>query len=451
MSKPDDAYSHVERAQMPSADPIRDGSHTISSNGTNTVVTEPIPPAKPPATPPRQRSFAWLWLLILGGAAFFGYRYWHAAQQKQQAAAAAQASRAAHRAVPVVGVPARTGEIPIYLRGLGSVAAFNSVTVKSRVDGQLIAVHFEEGQYVKQGDLLAEIDPRPFQVQLESAEGQLARDQAQLNDARVNLARYQALWDAKVIAKQQLDTQAALVGQYQGAITADQSAIDNAKLQLTYAHITAPISGRIGLRLVDVGNIVHAADANGLALIAQLQPIAVLFTIPADNLPPVLKKLQAGAKLPVDAYDRDDRNKLASGSLLTVDNQIDPTTGTSRLKAVFNNADNALFPNQFVNCRLLLDTRHNVVIVPAPAIQRGPSGSYVYVVNADQTVTMRPVTVGIAEGNDVEVTKGLNGGAVVVTDGQEKLQDGNKVDVHTPNAPNGSAPRLTRSKGSPAK
>jgi multidrug efflux system membrane fusion protein len=188
-----------------------------------------------------------------------------------------------------------------------------------------------------------------------------------------------------------------------------------------------------------------------LALIAQLQPIAVLFTIPADNLPPVLKKLQAGAKLPVDAYDRDDRNKLASGSLLTVDNQIDPTTGTSRLKAVFNNADNALFPNQFVNCRLLLDTRHNVVIVPAPAIQRGPSGSYVYVVNADQTVTMRPVTVGIAEGNDVEVTKGLNGGAVVVTDGQEKLQDGNKVDVHTPNAPNGSAPRLTRSKGSPAK
>jgi multidrug efflux system membrane fusion protein len=318
----------------------------------------------------------------------------------------------------------------------------------------LIAVHFTEGQYVNKDELLAEIDPRPFQVQLESAEGQLARDQAQLNDARVNLARYQALWDAKVIAKQQLDTQGALVGQYQGAITADQSAIDNAKLQLTYAHITAPIAGRIGLRLVDVGNIIHAADANGLALIAQLQPIAVLFTIPADNLPPVLKKLQAGIKLAVDAYDRDDRNKLASGSLLTVDNQIDPSTGTSRLKAVFPNTDNALFPNQFVNCRLLLDTRHNVVIVPSPAIQRGPSGSYVYVVKPDQTVAMRPVTVGIAEGNDVEVTNGLAGGDIVITDGQEKLQDGSKVDAKAPGAtgaPAAPAPPVRRSKGSPAK
>jgi multidrug efflux system membrane fusion protein len=395
-----------------------------------------------------------VWLLILGAAGFFGYRYWHAAQQKAAAAAAQQAYRAAHRAVPVVAVPARVGDVPIYLRGLGSVAAFNSVTVKSRVDGQLIAVHFTEGQYVNKDELLAEIDPRPFQVQLESAEGQLARDQAQLNDARVNLARYQALWDAKVIAKQQLDTQAALVGQYNGAITADQSAIDNAKLQLTYAHITAPIAGRIGLRLVDVGNIIHAADANGLALIAQLQPIAVLFTIPADNLPPVLKKLQAGIKLPVDAYDRDDRNKLASGSLLTVDNQIDPSTGTSRLKAVFPNTDNGLFPNQFVNCRLLLDTRHNVVIVPSPAIQRGPSGSYVYVVNSDQTVAMRPVTVGITEGNDVEVTNGLSGGAIVITDGQEKLQDGSKVDAKAPGAtgaPAAPAPPVRRSKGSPAK
>jgi multidrug efflux system membrane fusion protein len=395
-----------------------------------------------------------VWLLILGAAGFFGYRYWHAAQQKAAAAATQQAYRAAHRAVPVVAVPARVGDAPIYLRGLGSVAAFNSVTVKSRVDGQLIAVHFTEGQYVNKDELLAEIDPRPFQVQLESAEGQLARDQAQLNDARVNLARYQALWDAKVIAKQQLDTQAALVGQYQGAITADQSAIDNAKLQLTYAHITAPIAGRIGLRLVDVGNIIHAADANGLALIAQLQPIAVLFTIPADNLPPVLKKLQAGIKLPVDAYDRDDRNKLASGSLLTVDNQIDPSTGTSRLKAVFPNTDNGLFPNQFVNCRLLLDTKRNVVIVPSPAIQRGPSGSYVYVVNPDQTVVMRPVTVGITEGNDVEVTNGLSGGAIVITDGQEKLQDGSKVDAKAPGAtgaPAAPAPPVRRSKGSPAK
>jgi multidrug efflux system membrane fusion protein len=398
------------------------------------------PTSKPAAPPkPQRRSYAWVWLLILAGAGYEGYRYWQAQQAKAQAAAAAQAKKSANRPVPVMAVPVHIGDMPVYLRGLGTVTAFNTVTVKSRVDGQLIAVHFQEGQFVKQGELLAEIDPRPYLVQLEQAEGQMARDQAQLKDAQVNLARYQALWEAKVIAKQQLDTQGASVGQFEGAIKADQSAIDNAKLQLTYAHISAPLDGRIGLRQVDVGNIIHASDPNGLALIAQLEPIAVIFTIPADSLPPVLTKLRAGAKLPVDAYDREDRIKLASGSLLTVDNQIDPATGTSRLKAVFDNSANALFPNQFVNCRLLLDTKHNVMIVPAAAIQRGPTGSYVYAVGPDKKAVMKQVTAGVTEGNNVEVTGSLADGNQVVIDGQDKLQEGTLVDARAPN-PN-AAPR----------
>jgi multidrug efflux system membrane fusion protein len=433
---------------MPPVDPVRDLSQTISANGTNTVPQTPPAPPAPPASPPkpRRKSHAWVWLLILAGLGYAGYRYWSAQAAKAKAAAAAQASRAAHRAVPVVAVAARVGDMPIYLRGLGTVTAFNSVIVKSRVDGQLIDVKFQEGQYVTKGELLADIDPRPFQVQLEQAEGQMARDQAQLKDAQVNLARYQALWDAKVIAKQQLDTQAASVGQFEGAIKADQSAIDNAKLQISYSHITAPLSGRIGLRQVDVGNMIHASDANGMAVIAQLEPIAVIFTIPADSLPPVLTKLRAGAKLPVDAYDREDRVKLASGTLLTVDNQIDPATGTSRLKAVFDNQSNALFPNQFVNCRLLLDTRHNVVIVPSAAIQRGPAGSYVYAVGPDKKAVMKQVTVGQAEGNDVQVAN-IGGGELVVTDGQDKLQEGSLVDARQPNAPAGSGGGNSGGKG----
>ncbi|HEV3198380.1 MAG TPA: MdtA/MuxA family multidrug efflux RND transporter periplasmic adaptor subunit [Bryobacteraceae bacterium] len=396
--------------------------------------TKLLPPGRevkalPPASPKRHRWAGILWLLLFAAAGYVGYRYYQASQQKKAAADAAQAATLAHRAVSIAATATRRADLPVYLRGLGTVTAFNTVNVKSRVDGPLVKVNFKEGEFVHGGDVLVEIDPRTFQVQVEQAQGQLARDQAQINDAKVNLARYQKLWDEGVIAKQQLDTQAAQVGQFQGAIEADQAAIDTAKLNLSFTNVTAPISGRIGLRLVDAGNMVHASDANPLVVITQMQPIAVLFTIPADSLQPVLAKLRANAKLPVDAYDRADRNKIATGSLLTVDNQIDSNTGTSRLKAVFDNTDSALFPNQFVNCRLLLDTKHGVVLIPAPAVERGPQGAYVYLVKPDHTATMRTITLGITEGNDVEVSNGLAVGDIVVIDGQDKLQEGSNVDI----------------------
>lgn len=393
-----------------------------------------------PQKPRRRRWLGFLWLAVVAAAGYEAYRYYQASVQRRQAADAAQAARMANRPVSVAATAAVRGDMPIYLRGLGNVQAFNTVNVKTRVDGPIVAVNYTEGQYVKAGEVLVEIDPRPFQVALEQAQGQLARDQAQLNDAKVDLARYQALWQAQVIAKQQLDTQAAQVGQFAGAIAADQAAVDNARLNLSFAKVTAPIGGRIGLRLVDIGNIVHASDANPLAIITQLQPIAVVFTIPADSLPPVLAKLRAGVKLRVDAYDASDTNKIASGTLLTVDNQIDPTTGTSRLKAIFDNSDGVLFPNQFVNCHMLLEVRRGVVIVPAPAIQRGPQGPYVYVVKSGGTGSLRNVTLGVTEGNETQIVSGLAPGETVVTDGQDKLQDGSRVQVQRTSAPEGAAP-----------
>jgi multidrug efflux system membrane fusion protein len=368
--------------------------------------------------------------LLLAIAGFIGFRAYQGVQQKNAQAAAAQERRAANRAVPISAVPARRGDLPIILRGLGNVDPYNTVNIKSRIDGPIVAVNFREGQNVTKGELLAEIDPRTFQAAVDSAKGQLARDEAQLKDAQVNLVRFQKLWEAGVIAKQQLDTQGSQVGQFSGAIEGDKANIEAAELNLSFTKITSPIAGRIGLRQVDIGNIVHPSDATPLAVITQMQPIAVLFSIPADNLQPVLKKLHAGAKLPVQAYDRADTNLIATGTLETVDNQIDPNTGTSRLKAVFPNTDNALFPQQFVNCRLLLETRHGVILIPAPAVQRGPQGAYVYVVDpAAQTASMRTITLGVTEGNDVEVTQGLNAGDMVVTDGQDKLQDGSKVEL----------------------
>ena len=379
---------------------------------------------------PRPRSQWWLWLLVLAVLGCGGY--WLLEKSWERLPLAAEpAARPVPQGVPVIVAAARQGDMPVYLTGLGSVTAYNTVTVKSRVDGQLIKIAFREGQFVGQGDLLAEIDPRPFEVQLEQAEGQMARDVAQLKDAQINLARNQQLLAKQLIAKQQVDDLAAAVGQYEGAIKMDQGLIDNARLQLIYCHITAPISGRVGLRLVDVGNMVHATDQTGLLVITQVQPIAVLFTIPEDNLPPILKKLQADERLPVEAYDRAGQTKIATGSLLTVDNQIDQSTGTTRLKAVLENQDNALFPNQFVNVRLLLDVRKGAVIAPVAAIQRGSQGTFVYVVKTDKTVEVRQITVGPTAGTDAVIEAGLSPAEVVVVDGVDKLRAGSTVQIKT--------------------
>ena len=329
--------------------------------------------------------------------------------------------------IPVVTATAKAGDQPIYLTGLGSVVGFKTVTLRTRVDGELMRVAVSEGQMVSAGDLIAEIDPRPFQVQLEQAEGQKERDVALLENARLDAERYRILYSQDSIPKQQLDTQIALVKQDEATVKADQAAIDNAKLQLTYTRITSPINGRIGLRQVDPGNIVHAADQNGLAIITQLQPIAVIFSIPQDNVPLVMKKLRAGRRLLVEAWNRDLRNKISTGSLLTIDNQADVTTGTVRFKATFANDDNALFPNQFVNARLLVDVKRGAVLVPATAIQRGPETTFVFVVDEDDTVRTRNVVTGTIEAGMASIDRGLSPGETVVIEGVDKLQHGAKV------------------------
>lgn len=400
------------------------------SVNTSGVTTEPNTQAEnihESSRPKTKKRRWWLWLIafvVLAAAGYWGLTKWQA-----QSAAAKPPRDAASASVPVAVAQAQKGEIPVYLNGLGSVTPFNTVTVRSRIDGQLLRVTFQEGQFVRQGEMLAEIDPKPYQVQLEQAEGQLARDQAQLSNAKHDLQRYQALVEDGVITRQLFDTQAATVRQFDGVIRADQAAIDNANLNISYCRITAPLAGRVGLRLADVGNMIHAADANGLVVITQVQPIAALFTIPEDSLSQVLKRIRSGEHLSVEAYDRSGQTKIADGRVATIDNQIDQTTGTSRLKAVFDNKDNTMFPNQFVNVRLLVEMKKDKILIPAVAIQRGPQGTFVYVVKPDQTVDVRQVTVGIIEGTQASIDQGLSDGEQVVVDGVDKLRAGSKVQL----------------------
>jgi membrane fusion protein, multidrug efflux system len=370
----------------------------------------------------------WVWLLAacllaIGVCAYFVY------SGRMTSTAPKQGTAPPARAMPVVTATSAKGDINIYLNGLGSVTPLNTVTVKSRVDGQLMKVLFKEGQVVDGGTLLAEIDPRPFEAQLTQVLGQMARDQALLANARLDLQRYHDLAAEDSIAKQLYDTQKSLVQQLEGTVKVDQGQIDSARLQIIYSRITAPISGRIGLRLVDPGNIVRATDTNGLAVITQLQPITVIFSIPEDNLPPVLAKLKSGERMPVIALNREQTKKIAEGYLLTVDNQIDPTTGTVRLKALFPNKNNELFANQFVNARLLLGVKKGTTVVPTAALQQSTRGTFVYVVTPELTAAVRAVKVGPAEGDNVSVDEGLSPGELIVVEGADRLREGNKVEL----------------------
>ena len=385
---------------------------------------------KPNLIPPSEPTGTWwgairsllFWLIAIGlctGGWFYRETWWpwFSKQIGIVESGAAGAKKPPRPPVPVVTAIVQQKNMDVFINGLGTVTAFKTVTIRSRVEGELVKVAFKEGQVVEEGSLLAEIDRRPFDVQLQQAQGQLARDEATLKSADFTFKRYQELILSKSITAQQVDEQRALVQQMAGAIQSDQAAVENAKLQLAYCHITAPISGRIGLRLVDQGNIVRANDPMGLAVITQLQPISLVFTIPQDDISRVQKPQNSGQPLSVDAYDRDFKIKLASGKLLAIDNQVDSTTGTVRLKAVFDNEDGMLFPNQFVNARLLVDTKHNAIVVPASAVQRGPTSVFVYVVQEDDTVK-----VGLAEGSEISIESGLAPGEIVVTEGIDKLQ-----------------------------
>jgi multidrug efflux system membrane fusion protein len=387
------------------------------------------PRQAPPASPTRRGRWVPGILLILLVVA--GVVWWvHSRPQPET-------QRGRGSVPPVATAPVQRGDVDIKINALGTVTSLATVTIKSQISGYLMRVAFQEGDIVKKGDLLAEIDSRPYQLALSQAEGALKRDQALLQSAQLDLERYQNLAKTNAIPRQQLDTQAALVQQDQGLVISDQAQIDTAKLNIAYCHIIAPVSGRLGLRQVDQGNYVTPGDASGLVVITQISPISVVFTTAEDNLPPILKRVQGGATLPVTAYDRSGKTKLATGTLSTFDNQIDPTTGTVKLRAQFDNGDSALFPNQFVNVELLVDTLRDTAVVPSSAIQRGAPGTFVYVVNTESTpntVSVRKVELGPVDGERVAVKNGLKIDERIVIDGADKLRDGIQVTVHEPGA-----------------
>lgn len=411
-----------------------DPSHEVAAPEHPQRLLPPAPEKKSAAPPPQRPGRRWLWILatlilLLLGYWAFGDRGNRASASKSEAKDGRGGGRGANAPTPVVAAEAVKGNIGVYVTGLGAVTPIYTVTVKSRVDGQLMNVSFREGQLVHQGDLLIEIDPRPYQATVTQAQGQLERDQALLENAKVDLSRYSTLLAQDAIPEQQLATQRALVKQYEGTVTNDQGTLAAARLNVTYCRITAPITGVVGLRLVDPGNIVHASDANGMLVITQVQPISVIFTVSEDQLPAILQKLRAGQKLPVDAWDRELKNKIETGTLETIDNEIDQTTGTLKLRALFSNSHNILFPNEFVNARLLQQEKTNTTLLPSAAIQRNTTQTYVYLVQPNNTVTVRNVTIGTTEGDQTEITSGLVPGDKVAMTGVDKLQEGSKVAV----------------------
>jgi multidrug efflux system membrane fusion protein len=398
--------------------------------GPQPLETKPI---DKPGRPKRKAGRRLGLLILIAGVATAGWWWLHGREEQPQRAQAPAPQQRGGRfnptaaAMPVVVARAATGDIDITLNALGTVTSLATVTIKSQISGYLVNVAYQEGQVVKKGDLLAEIDSRAYQLALQNAEGTLARDQAMLQSAELDLKRYQDLAKTNAIPRQQLDTQVSLVAQDKGLVISDKAQIDTQKLNIAYCHIVSPVTGRAGLRLVDPGNYVTANDASGIVVITQLQPISVIFTVAEDNLPQIVKRLRGGATLPVTAFDRSGTTRLATGTLKTLDNQIDTTTGTLKLRAEFANEDDSLFPNQFVNVRLLVDTLHDAAVVPTSAIQRGAPGTFVYLVNADNTVAVRPVTLGPASGERVAIQAGLAPGERVVVDGADKLRNGAKV------------------------
>jgi multidrug efflux system membrane fusion protein len=403
-----------------------------------------LAPAPAPARRNNRKALFWVLLVLalLAVCAFLIYRA-HAPQAGGPGGppgAGARGRRAAFGMMgpmPVVVVPARKSDLNIILRDLGTVTPLATITVRTQISGYLAEVKFTEGEMVNKGDVLAEIDPRPYAVALEQAQGQAIQAQAQLKEAQADLERYVTLSGQDSISKQQVDAQRALVSQYEGVVKTNQGAVDSAQLNLTYCHVTAPVSGRVGLRLVDQGNYVTPGDSSGLVLLTQVKPISVIFTLPEDDIPEVLKQVRGGSKLAVDAYNRDDTTKLASGSISTVDNTVDPTTGTFKLRAVFPNGDEALFPNQFVVARMLLNVEHDATVIPSSAIERGQDGSFVYVVGDDNKVSAKNVTLGALEGERQAVLSGISVGDKVVVDGADRLKDGMEVVPQSPTRPTG--------------